>query len=59
MAMKTWAMSPKESMDMIVAIGQQIGFEVTGRVEVFDTEAKEPPSETSRGYDIKFTAYDE
>ncbi|HEY3049623.1 MAG TPA: hypothetical protein VGJ72_19435 [Polaromonas sp.] len=59
MGMKTWATSAGESADMAYVVGAQIGFEVTGRVEVFDTEPIEPPSENPRGYGINFTPYDE
>ncbi|MEM6767702.1 MAG: hypothetical protein AAF655_22385 [Bacteroidota bacterium] len=57
MAMKTWASSTGESGDMIRIIGKEIGFTVTGRVEVYKTEPKEPPRENPYGYDIKFTPY--
>jgi len=57
MGMKTWALSIEESADMIKVIGKEIGFEVTGKIEVFITESNEPPSEKPFGYDIKFTPY--
>ena len=59
MAMKTWASSVDESAEMIQVIGEQIGFTVTGKIEVFDTEPVEPPEDKPHGYDIQFTAYDE
>ena len=54
MAMKTWAASSDESADMIRVIGEHIGFTVTGKVLIYETEPKEPPSERPRGYDIGF-----
>ena len=59
MAMKTWANSTEESSDMIKVIGEQIGFKVTGRIEVYDTEPTQPPKDNPYGYDINFTPYDE
>ncbi|MFV7785133.1 hypothetical protein ACNPKB_13640 [Shewanella marisflavi] len=59
MSMKTWAVDSGQSADMIQVIGQQIGFEVTGDVEVYETEPEVPPKEKPFGYDIKFTPYDE
>lgn len=59
MGMKTWATDAEESADMIKGIGEHIGFRVTGKIEVFTTEPKEPPGENPRGYDIQFTPYDE
>ena len=58
MGMKTWATSSGESADMIKVIGKQIGFNVTGRIQVYDTEPEQPPKENPFGYDITFTPYD-
>jgi hypothetical protein len=57
MGMKTWATDTGESADMIKVIGEQIGFTVTGKIEVFTTEPIEPPGENPHGYDIQFTPY--
>jgi hypothetical protein len=57
MGMKTWAADTGESANMIKVIGEQIGFTVVGKIEVFETEPTEPPSENPHGYDIKFTPY--
>ena len=58
MAMKTWASSPDESADMIRVIGKEIGFTVTGKTHVYDTEPVQPPKDDPYGYDIKFTPFD-
>lgn len=58
MGMKTWASSADESADMIQAIGGQIGFKVTGRIEVYETEPIQPPRNNPYGYDINFTPFD-
>ena len=58
MGMKTWASSPDESADMVRVIGSQIGFTVTGRIQVYETEPVQPPGDTPRGYDITFTPFD-
>jgi hypothetical protein len=57
MGMKTWALSTEESANMIKVIGKEIGFEVTGKIEVYSSEAVQPPNENPYGYDIKFTPY--
>jgi len=56
MGMKTWATSSGESADMIKVIGQQIGFTVTGNIQIYETEPIQPPREKPFGYDIIFTA---
>ena len=58
MAMKTWSESAEESTDMARTIGKQIGFAVTGNVQVYDTEPAIPPGENPHGYDINFTPFD-
>jgi hypothetical protein len=56
--MKTWATSSDESGDMIRVIGEQIGFTITGRILIYETEPSEPPKENPFGYDIKFQPFD-
>lgn len=58
MGVKTWASSADESADMARVIGRQIGFTVTGSIEVFDTEPAQPPREQPYGYGITFTPFD-
>lgn len=59
MAMKIWANSMDESVEMIQSIGAEIGFEVTGKIEVYETDPTAPPSDKPFGYGINFTPYDE
>jgi len=57
MAMKMWATDADESGDMIQVIGGQIGFTVTGKIEIYDTEPTQPPRDKPFGYDISFTPF--
>src|SRR5262245_35279887 len=59
MGMKTWATDADESADMAKAIGKQIGFTVSGDIQIYVTEPERPPGEKPYGYDIRFTPYDE
>jgi hypothetical protein len=58
MGMKTWASSIDESADMIRVIGKQIGFTVTGDIQIYETEPAKPPGDKPNGYDINFTPFD-
>jgi hypothetical protein len=58
MGMNTWSSSADESADMIRVIGRRIGFVVTGKIHIFETDPKEPPKDTPYGYEIKFTPFD-
>ncbi len=58
MSMKTWSNSADESADMIQYVGGQIGFECTGRIEVYETDPTEPPRDEPFGYGINFKSYD-
>jgi hypothetical protein len=58
MGMKVWASSTGEAADMIKVIGKQIGFTVTGNIQIYDTEPQQPPLENPHGYDIKFTPFE-
>ncbi len=59
MAMKVWATDADEAADMIVAIGQRLGFKPDGELQVFMTEPDEPADDQPFGYDIQFTSYSE
>ena len=59
MSMKAWASSSQEAVDMATRIGKELGFQVTGRVDVYDTEPGKPPRENPFGYDMDFVPYDE
>lgn len=59
MGMKVWASSDEEAADMIQVIGEQIGFQVTGKIQIFDADPVEPPKENPYGYDINFTPFNE
>lgn len=58
MSMKVWATDAAEAIEMIAAIGRQIGFAVTGKIEVFGTAPDQPPRENPHGYAIGFVPYD-
>lgn len=58
MAIKTWASSTDESGDMVATIGKQIGFTVTGAIQIYETEPEQPPRDNPFGYDIYFTPFD-
>jgi hypothetical protein len=41
------------------AISGDIGFTVTSRIQIYETEPAEPPGEKPRGYDIPFRSDDD
>ena len=59
MAMKVWAKDAEQAADMIVAIGERLGFHPDGELQVFVTEPEEPADDQPYGYDIQFTSYSE
>lgn len=59
MSIKTWASDADESAHMVRVIGQQIGFSATGKIEVYETEAEQPPGKNPHGYDINFVPYED
>ena len=44
---------------MVSVFSKENGFEVAGKIELFETDAKKPPKENPYGYDIDFTMYEE
>jgi hypothetical protein len=57
MGIKIWGESEDEANDVIQSISQQIGFIITGNIEIFETEPVQPPEENPSGYDIQFTPF--
>ncbi len=58
MSMKTWSSSTQESSNMAKEIGNQIGFKITRKVDVYETEPTQPPQENPFGYDISFAPFE-
>ena len=56
-AMKVWANSTQEAADKNENIGSQIGFQVDGKIDIFQTPPIEMAKEKPFGYDIQFTPY--
>lgn len=59
MSMNTWALDTEQALDIIRTIGEQIGFQVSGEVQIYQTDPSQPPTETLSGYGINFTPYEE
>ena len=57
-AMKVWASSINEAADMVRAISGQIGFVLTGKIDIYKTEPSAPPGTNPHGYNIQFTPFD-
>lgn len=57
-SMKTWASSSEATAIMMGTIGKQIGFIVTGRVQIYQTEPSQPPEDVPTAYDISFAPID-
>ena len=59
MASKMWATSNDQAADIIQSIAAQIGFELSGDIKIYETEAVNPPKNDPYGYDIHFTPFTE
>lgn len=58
MGIKVWSPTLDEAGEMAESIGNQIGFTVQGKVEVYKTDPKVEAGENPHGYDIMFTPHD-
>ena len=58
MGMKTWASTTDECVNMVQRIGEDIGFSMTGEIQIYVTEPERPPTDKPFGYDINFTPFD-
>ena len=55
---KAWALDSDDAIDIITRMGEEVGYKVTGRVEVFETEPEMPPQEESFCYELNFTPFE-
>lgn len=58
MGIKVCASDIDEPAYMVKNIGSQIGYEVTGEIQIYESEPEEPPRNNPHGYDIQFTPYE-
>ena len=55
---KAWAIDLDDATDIVLGMGNEIGYEVTGKVEIFETEPEMPPQEGSFCYELNFTPFE-
>lgn len=55
MSMKVWAASVEEAVDVIIAIGNEIGFKIEENVEVFRSKATEMARDEAFAYNVRVT----
>ena len=59
MGMKIWAESIDQSADVYQNVGEQIGFSITGQLQIYESEPEQAPGENPSAYDIIFTPFSE
>lgn len=57
MSVMTWAVDEEESRNMVRVVGEHIGFDIDGQIEVEAAEPEQPPHEAPYAYSIEFTPY--
>ena len=57
MSVMTWATDEEESINMVRVVGEHLGFEIDGQIEVKAAEPEQPPHEAPYLYAIEFTPY--
>ena len=57
MGFKCWSASHEEAFDMAEFFAGEFCFSITGRIELYDTEPKEPLRDKPYGYDFGFNSY--
>jgi hypothetical protein len=57
--MKIWATEQGESAKVYKSVAEQIGLIITGNIEIYNTEAVNPPKDKPYAYDIQFTYFND
>ena len=58
MGTKIWALNADDAIAITESYGKKQGFDVTGRVLVYDTDPESPPRDNPYVYSTNFTPYD-
>ena len=58
LGMKIWASSRDEAFAVFSSVSDQIGFEVTDKIDLYETEPSQPPRGNPYGYDLNFTPFE-
>ena len=58
LGMKIWASSHDEAFAVFSAVSEQIGFAITDKIDLYETDPSEPPRENPYGYDLNFTPFE-
>ena len=53
MSMKVWAASVEEAVDVIISIGNEVGFKIDQNVEVFRSKATQIARDEPFAYDVR------
>lgn len=53
MAVKVWADSVEQAVDVICEVGNQVGFKIEQNVEVFRSQATQPQRDEPFAYDVR------
>lgn len=57
MGIKIWAKDMQDSVDLLYGIADQIGFTITGDIDVAEMPPEQPPETEPYGYDCTFTPF--
>lgn len=59
MSMKVWAASVEEAVDVIISIGNEVGFKIDQNVEVFRSKATEVARDEPFAYDVRILSVED
>lgn len=58
LSMKIWASCQDEAFDVFRSVAHQIEFEIDDKIELYDTDPKNPPKVEPYAYDLMFTPFE-
>ncbi|WP_156807954.1 hypothetical protein [Henriciella marina] len=59
LSLKVWAASVEEAVDVVIAIGNEVGFKIEENVEVFRSKATQIAGDEAFAYDVKIVPCEE
>lgn len=57
--LRTWARDSGQSIELIQSLGNELGYDITGNIQIYETDPERPPKDKPYGYGLNFTPFED
>jgi len=55
--LRTWARDTAQSAEIVQSLGNELGYQITGNIKIYETDPERPPKDNPYGYGLNFTPF--